>query len=137
MSAIKNKELVKQYFDLYNRGDYASAYALNSPECIMHAGSRDESVEENKKIDDLFFKAFPDIKATVNVMIAEGDKVALQVTWKGTHKGDFMGIPPTGKDVVMTNTDIFRIKDGKFIEGWATFDMFGLMQQLGVIKPMN
>ena len=66
-------------------------------------------------------------------MIAEGDKVAVRFTLRGTHGGDLMGIPPTGKPVAVTGIDINRIADGKIAERWANFDALGLMQQLGVI----
>ena len=68
-------------------------------------------------------------------MIAEGDKVASRITAHGTHKGEFMGIPPTGKHTMQTGIDIVRIAGGKVVERWGEFDQLGLMQQLGVIPP--
>ena len=81
----------------------------------------------------MYFAAFPDASATIEDMVAEGDKVAVRVTWRATHKGEFMGITPTGKQIEMTNTLIFRIADGKLVENWATIDELRLMRQLGVI----
>ena len=69
----------------------------------------------------------------LKIYVAEGDKVAIRVTWRGTHKGEFMGIAPTGNKIEMTNTLIFRIAVGKLAENWATIDELRLMQQLGVI----
>jgi steroid delta-isomerase-like uncharacterized protein len=133
MSIEENKELVRRIFDLYNQGDLEAVYKLIAPIAVMHASTADISMEQNKKIDAEFFPAFPDIVADIKVMVAEGDKVAFQVTWSGTHKGEFMGVAPTGNKVEMTNTDIFRIAAGKVAEGWATFDMPSLMQQIGVV----
>ncbi|MBI4581940.1 MAG: ester cyclase [Planctomycetes bacterium] len=65
--------------------------------------------------------------------IAEGDKVATRYTGTWTHRGEFMGIPPTGKDVTVTRIEILRIADGKFVEHWESFDQLGLLQQLGAI----
>lgn len=133
MSIKKNKELVRHIFDLYNQRDLTAAYELNAPKAVMHTGKGDISTELNKQIDIEFFAAFPDALAAVKVMLAEGDKVAFQVTWSGTQTGKFMGVAPTGNKVEMTNTDIFRIAEGKVVEGWATFDMLSLMQQIGAI----
>lgn len=75
-------------------------------------------------------EAFPDIKYTVEDMIEEGDKVVARWTTQGTHKGTFMGIPPTGKQVTFSGIEIIRIKDGQAVEEWEEFDRARLMQQL-------
>ncbi len=68
-------------------------------------------------------------------MVAEGDNVVARFTARGIHKGNFMGLPATGKPIIMTGIEIFRIKDGKITELWAEANLLGLMQQLGII-PM-
>lgn len=65
--------------------------------------------------------------------ICEGDDVATLWSWTGTHKGDFMGIPPTGRQCAMTGTTVFRFKDGMIQEGWWHEDLMGLMRQLGAM----
>ena len=70
-------------------------------------------------------------------MIAEGDKVVVRSTFRGTHKGDLMGIAPTGTQVTMPLILIYRIADDKIIEHWMQADALGLLQQLGVIPPMG
>ena len=70
-------------------------------------------------------------------MVAEGDKVVCRVTGRGTHKGDLMGIAPTGKQVTGARTVIHRIVGGKEVEGWDCADMLGMMQQLGVVPPIG
>ena len=82
-----------------------------------------------------FFTAFPDMHVTIEDQIAEGDKVASRLTVSGTHKGDFMGMAPTGKQMMITGIDIVHIKDGKAVERWGNLDDLGLMQQLGAIPP--
>ena len=77
--------------------------------------------------------AFPDFKATIEHLIAEGDKVVLHMTWTGTQKGEFMGIPPTGKSISINVIDIVRIADGQVVEHWGIMDQMAMMQQLGVI----
>jgi predicted ester cyclase len=75
--------------------------------------------------------AFPDFKGTIDDIVAEGDKLVLRWTWSGTQKGEFMGVPPTGKSVSFGVIDIFRIAEGKVVEHWGLMDSMSLMQQLG------
>jgi steroid delta-isomerase-like uncharacterized protein len=81
----------------------------------------------------MFRDAFPDSYFTVEDMVAEGEKVATRKTFHGTHEGEFMGIPPSGRAVSMGLIDIVRISDGRVVEHWSMGDTLGLMQQLGVI----
>lgn len=66
------------------------------------------------------------------MVIAEGDRVCSRGVMYGTHRGEFMGIPPTGKKVEVKYTDIWRLDKGKFVENWVQMDMMGMMQQLGL-----
>ena len=90
-------------------------------------------MEQLKQTTTMFFNAFPDCTFTVENMVAEGDKVAYQVTIRGTHQGAFMGIPPTGNKLEMRDTSIKRIVNGKFVESWGTMDSLSMMQQLGAM----
>jgi predicted ester cyclase len=83
-----------------------------------------------------WFAAFPDAQFTLEDLIAEGDKVTFRATLRGTHRGEFMGIAPTGKHVTMTAIGIGRIEEGKIAEGWQSTDVLGLLQQLGAIPQM-
>lgn len=79
-----------------------------------------------------------DFTFTLDDQIAEGDRVCTRWTWNGTHKGDFLGIPSTGRTVSMTGTTIFRCReDGKIVEGWWQYDRLGLMAQLGVLDQLE
>ena len=80
-----------------------------------------------------FHTAFPDGHLSVDHMIASGDTVATRLTFRGTHTGDFIGIPPTGKKVTVPALDMARYADGKLVEHWGGPDQMSLMQQLGVI----
>jgi steroid delta-isomerase-like uncharacterized protein len=86
-----------------------------------------------RQVVSMFKAGFPDLHATVEATIAEGDRVATRGTITGTHNGPFMNIPPTGKSVKVPFTDIWRIENGKAVENWVQMDMLGLMQQLGLI----
>ncbi len=77
-------------------------------------------------------QAFPDLRYTIDDTIAEGDKVVTRCHWEGTQKGEFMGLPPTGKHVHQDEVDIVRYVDGKVVEHWGYMDSNHLLQQLGV-----
>ena len=72
---------------------------------------------------------------TVDDLVAEGDKVVVRWTFRGTHPGEFQGVPPTGKQVTIIGISIFRIVGNKVVEDWTIIDLLGLLQQLGVIPP--
>lgn len=78
---------------------------------------------------------FPDLRFYIEDQIAEGDRIVTRSTGRGTHQGEFTGIPATGKEVSASNITIFRIADGKIIERWTVFDGLGIMAQLGAMSP--
>ena len=87
-----------------------------------------------RRVIGMFREAFPDLTFTSQYMIADGDLVMSYNTVEGTHRGPFMGIPPTGKGFRATAADVCRFDpDGKICEHWGVFDMFGTMMQLGAI----
>jgi predicted ester cyclase len=79
------------------------------------------------------YDVFPDIHFTIDDMVVEGNKAVVRYTNTGTHKGEFMGIPPTNKKVTMWAIGIDRIAGGKFVESWGRYDTLGFMQQLGLV----
>jgi len=79
-------------------------------------------------------EAFPDVSVTVEDIIVEDNKVVSRFRLSGTHQGEFMGIPPTGKKINVQAIDILAYRDGKLIEHWAVTDQMAMMQQLGVIE---
>lgn len=80
-----------------------------------------------------YFAAIPDMHATIEDMVAEGDRVTVRWIAEGTHRGTLMGIPPTGKHIRVGGISIYRLVDGRQAEQWEQADTLGLMQQLGVI----
>ena len=82
-----------------------------------------------------FVKAFPDLNCTINDTIAEGNKVVDYFTFEGTHKGEFMGIPATGKRIKYNGMHIFSFEKGKITGHWNVLDLLTLMIQLGVVSP--
>jgi steroid delta-isomerase-like uncharacterized protein len=118
-------------------GNLALADELLAPDYVMHFPGAPASVdrEGHKQLVMMFRTGFPDWNETVEDVIAEGDKVVIRVTGRGTHEGEFQGIPPTGNRVTATGVGIGRIEDGRIAETWAEYDALGMMQQLGVIPP--
>jgi steroid delta-isomerase-like uncharacterized protein len=132
MSIAQNKALVRRVVELWNRRDTDAFFKLLTPEYIEHLPTGDISLEQLKKYAPRFFTAFPDIRITINDMVAEGDKVAVLVNWKATHQGEYMGIPPTGKKIDIAVAMIIKIVGGRWVEFWNVTDI-RLAQQLGVI----
>ena len=136
----QNKQLVSQFFETLDRQDIEMMDQLvSSTNYSLHfSGMPPMDWNENKKeFLAPFTKAFPDLRRNIVDMVAEGDKVAVSINVTGTYKGEFQGIPPTGKQVSFTAMDILTIIDGKITEEWATADMMGLMQQIGAIPARS
>ena len=130
----KNKEFIRDLYQLYNRHDVDAANELFSPD--FHIG--DFTREQNKQLDTMLHAAFPDLKITILDMIAEGDKVAFVVNATGTHTGGpFFDIQPTGKKIDMTNTWIVRVVDNQIFEINGTGDTLNQFQQLGILPSLR
>ena len=136
MSTEQNKALVRRLEEVFNRGNISLVDELFAPDFVEHEElppGIPPGREAVKQLTTMFRSAFPDFKATIDDIVAEGDKVVIRQTWSGTHKGEFMGVPPTGKSVSFGVIDIVRIAGGKLVEHWGQMDMMSMMQQLGAI----
>ena len=136
MSVEENKALVSRFTEeVYGKGNIALIDKFLSPDYVFPAPPPGVTPDQEgiKQFVSMHHTAFPDFRLMVKDIIAEGDKVVNRWTWSGTHKGEFMGIPPTGKYVTLTGISIHRIEDGKIAEQWHEVDMMGLMQQFGVV----
>jgi predicted ester cyclase len=132
----RNKKLARLLMEEdISRGDEAVAEAIIHPDFFDHTNPPDmqHGIDGHKAIVRLFRQVFPDLEWRIDDLIAEGDKVVARTTMRGTHLGDFFGLPPTGRRVAMTGVHIVRIADGKIIEHWGSNDDLGLMRQLGAI----
>jgi predicted ester cyclase len=118
-----------------NRGTIAAVDEIAAPTFVNHSAPPGVPSDREgvKQITLLFRRAFPDGAMTVEDMIAEGDTVATRKTFRGTHQGEFMGIPPTGRRVAIELIDVVRVVDGRVVEHWNVVDNLGLLQQLGVL----
>jgi steroid delta-isomerase-like uncharacterized protein len=134
-STEQNKALVRRLVEqVWNKGNLAVIDEILSPDYVLHIsapGSPDR--DGYKQAVSMYHKAFADFSLTIEDMIAEADKVVIRCTLRGTHKGQYMGVAPTGKQVSLSVISIRRIEDGKIVEEWVELDMLGLMQQLGAV----
>lgn len=128
----ENKELVSRWFEAYSRHD-VDAVADMVAEDFIHNSSTNQGRDGVRAELDDWFSAFPDAALSVEDLIADGDRVVARVTCSGTHGGEFMGSPPTGKRVSVQEVDIFRIENGRIAEAWAAVDFFGMLTQLGLL----
>jgi steroid delta-isomerase-like uncharacterized protein len=136
----QNKQLVRQFFEASDRQDAEMMDQLvSSTNYSLHFSGMPPMDWNTNKEQFLapFNRAFPDLRRNIVDMVAEGDKVAVSINVTGTYKGEFQGIPATGKQVSFTAMDILTIIDGKITEEWATADMMGLMQQIGAIPARS
>jgi predicted ester cyclase len=133
MTTNAGKSVVRQIFeDAMNAGRTDLYRDLIHPEYINHDFPAPvRGVEGFTNIDRMFRIAFPDFRVTIEDEVVVGERVATRGYFTGTHAGEFMGMPPTGRVIRCTYSDIWRLEDGKGCENWVQMDMLGLMQQLG------
>ena len=140
MSTEDNKAVVRRIYDeAINEGNLDLFDELVAEDAVEHEeypGMPNRGPDAPKAFFTMFSAAFPDIQMTVHEMVAEGDKVAARVTVSGTHKGEFMGIPPTAKHFEAQVIDILEIQDGKVIAHWGVTDQAAMMEQLGLVPEM-
>ena len=129
----RNKAQVRRVIDeIYNRGDLEVIDEVAASDLVIRIGSEEiRGRNEIKRYVTGLRAGFPNLTLTIEDQIAEGDMVVTRWTARGTHAGDFQGIPATGREVRMTGTDIDRIVDGKTVDCWVHMDQLGLMRQLG------
>jgi steroid delta-isomerase-like uncharacterized protein len=132
----RNKQVVRRFVDEYQTGRSDQAFAeLLAPDVVDH--SRPPGIapgaEGVRQQFEGFRAAFPDFRATVLDQIAEGDRVVTRKVFHGTHEGELMGIPATGREVEIHLIDIVRVAEGRIVEHWNVVDLLGVMRQLGAL----
>ncbi len=132
MSLEENKEIVRRFIDAYNKRKSDSIDDFVAADYVDHTNNVDR--EGLKRLFDMGFKAFPDWHETIEEIIAEGDRVWVRLGYTGTHKGEFMGLAPTGKKITAEAVDIYRIVNGKLAEYWNVTDNVNLFKQIGAIE---
>jgi steroid delta-isomerase-like uncharacterized protein len=129
-----NMALVRKFFEVGpSKGDLAAADALLAADFSLHVSLpvSGPGIEAINNVITSCRAAFGGLHVAIDDMIADADKVTCRFTAHGTHSGEFMGIPPTGRHITMTGIEIFRIRNGKIAELWGEANLMGLAQQLG------
>ncbi len=139
MSTEQNKAIVLCFFEeAFNRGNLAVIDELISPDVVYHAPDGEmSSLDSVHQLVTWMRTTFHDFHVSPEEVIAEADRVVIRFTDSGTHQGEGMGIPPTGKQVTWTGIDIFRLHEGKIVEGWGVSDGLHLMHQLGALPAIG
>ena len=135
MSTEENKAVARRLLEEgFNQKNWAVFDELYAPDVVVHNSSLTlPGREAVTQFLAMFLTAFPDARFTIEDLIAEGNTVVFRHTLRGTHQGNYLGIPPTGKQIAVPGISIFRIVNGKAIEQWTNADDLGGMQQVGVI----
>ena len=138
MSTESNKALVRRWFDeVVSRGDMSTLDAICAhchPQFSVIRGVVEpapQGMDGLKGLVGSLRSAFPDLKANVEDQVAEGDKVVTRLTMSGTHRGDFMGMPATGRSFTINGVSIWEVRGDQLISEWVNWDALGMMQQLG------
>ncbi len=140
MSTEENKAAIRRSWEeVMNKGNLAVADEIMATNYVFHGpgGVEANGPEGFKQFITIFRTAFPDIHCTIHDMVAEGEKVVSHFTLQGTHRGEYMGIAPTGKKVTIVGIVIHRFAGGKEVEATGSYDSLAMMQQLGVVPPMG
>jgi steroid delta-isomerase-like uncharacterized protein len=136
MSVEANKVIVRRTFEeIFNQGNLALVETWVAATFVNHAAPAEmlSGPESLKGHVVLLRTAFPDLHFTVEELIADEERVAARVTFRGTHRGVFRGFPSTNKSFVHSQMHLVRFVKGKVVEHWAVRDDLGLMQQLGIV----
>ena len=138
MTPDQNKTVMRGFLEELDK-DRTAIDTFFSPGCLAHlpGNPRPTNRDGFKGFVTLLYTAFPDLHHKVEEQIAENDRVVSLVTARGTHRGDFQGIAPTEKQVIITDIIITRLQGGKAVELWAQFDALGLLQQIGAYQPQG
>ena len=132
---LSNKDIVRRFSDLvWGAGDMIVADDVLAADLIEHNPQPGQAPgrDGHKQVVALFRTAFPDLAVSTEDLVAEGDRVTLRWTAVGTHRGDLMGLPGSGRRVTLTGIDILRIADGKIVERWAEDNGLAVLQTLKV-----
>ncbi len=136
MSTEENKAIIRRWvFEVWHNHNLSAVNEFVTADYLRHDPNVPEvrGAEAAQQLVAMFLTAFPDLHFTIEDMVAEGDTVVARYTARGTHQGELLGIPSTGRQIALSAIEIYRLTDGKIAEQWTIMDALGLMQQLGAI----
>ena len=135
MSVEEHKAIQRRVYELFSSGNQEALEEVIAPDAVDHNAPPGlaPGLEGVRQTLGMFRAAFPDLRITAEDLLAEGDRVAARITATGTHRGEFQGLPPTGKQVTISGIEIVRIANGRVVERWGQFDNLGMLQQMGAL----
>jgi steroid delta-isomerase-like uncharacterized protein len=131
--AQANAALARESIAALNAGDIERLLAVVAPDIVIHYAELPEPLhgrETWRQGFELMRAAFPDLEAQIDDLVAAGDRVAIRVTFRGTHRGEFQGIPATGRTIEYVSHEFYRVADGLFVEEWICSDTASLFRRL-------
>jgi steroid delta-isomerase-like uncharacterized protein len=135
--AEQDKDLARRFYDeVVNTGDVDRVAEFCTEDFVDHEEGlpgQPEGIEGVKAFVQIFREGFPDLHASVEDIMGEGDRIAARVRMTGTHQGEFLGVPASGSRIDIEAIDIVRIVDGRAAEHWGVTDTMALMQQIGAV----
>lgn len=134
-----NRAAVRAFFAVAEDGNLDALDAIVSPDYVLHDPSSSEEIRGVEGAQDLvtmYRNAMGGRRVTIDHQFSDGDYVATRFTARGTHDGEFMGVPPTGKNVTVACITITRCHYGKVVEEWELSDTLGALQQIGALPEM-
>jgi steroid delta-isomerase-like uncharacterized protein len=139
MSAESNKAVVRRYFEeVFNAKQLAVVGELFAADAVYSLAGLPEPLRGPAVVQAAvagFLAGLPDLQMTIESLVAEGDQVAVRYVGRGTQQGELIGIPATGNHVILPGIALYRLAEGKIVEGWDSADIAGLLAQLGAL-PM-
>ncbi|UCE96925.1 MAG: ester cyclase [Candidatus Bathyarchaeota archaeon] len=135
MSLEDNKAIIRKVIDAVNNQDLALLDELIAPDFVYHRPTQQiQGLDVMKQGVMEELRSFPDLHVNIEDIMAEGEKVCVRLTETATHKAPFRGLAPSGQKLTYTVMTIWRIAEGKVVEGWGVYDQMDFFKQLGVIE---
>lgn len=131
------QQLAELFVEMGNTHDPDLVDRFVADDYVNHNDFVADGREANRRFWAAFFAGVPDVRVSMADLIVSGDRVVGRFVYRGTHTGDLLGIPATGKPVEMRSIDIWRVADGMFAEHWDELNLMQLFQQLGVLPPLG
>jgi steroid delta-isomerase-like uncharacterized protein len=139
--APNNAAIARQWFEqFWNEKKFDTIEKLVAPDCRLHGHADNDEVvgiAEFRQFAQALQKAFPDIHIDVEDTISEGDRTVARWVSRGTHQADFMGIPASGRKIVVRGTSVIHFADGKIVESWDSWDKLGMLQAVGALPETS
>ena len=131
------RQLAENYLLMLNKHDPDLVDQFVAEDYVNHNAFVADGREANRQFWTAFFAALPDLSATMEDLVISDDRVVGRFVYRGTHTGEFMGIPASGSQVEMRSIDIWRVQDAMFVEHWDELNLLQLFQQMGALPPLG